>query len=106
MSKYLIRASYTAEGVQGLLKDGGSKRVKAVKAALEPLGAKVESFYYAIGEDDVYVTIDAPDLETVTAVSLATNASGAVKVSTTVLMTPEQVDAAVKKSVPFIPPGK
>ena len=105
MSKYLIRASYTTEGVKGLLKDGGSKRVRAVEEALKPLGAKVESFYFALGEADVYLIVDAPDVETVSAVSMVTNASGAVRLSTTVLMTPQQVDEAVKKSVAYTPPG-
>ena len=30
MPKYLIRASYTQEGVQGLLKEGGTKRRQVV----------------------------------------------------------------------------
>ena len=105
MSKYLIRASYTQEGIKGLLKDGGSKRVRAVEEALKPLGGKVESFYFALGADDVYVIVDAPDIESVSAVSMVTNASGAVRLSTTVLMTPQQVDEAVKKSVAYTPPG-
>jgi len=105
MSKYLIRASYTQEGIKGLLKDGGSKRVRAVEEAIKPLGGKVESFYFALGGDDVYVIVDAPDIETVSAVSMVTNASGAVHLTTTVLMTPQQVDEAVKKSVAYTPPG-
>ena len=105
MAKYLIRASYTTEGVKGLIKDGGSKRVRAVEEALGPLGGKVESFYFALGEDDVYLVLDAPDHATVTAVSLATNASGAVKVKTTALMTPQDMDEAVKKTVAYKSPG-
>jgi len=106
MAKYLIRASYTAEGVKGLLKDGGTKRRKVVTDMMKPLGITVESFYYALGDADVYLIVEAPDLAAVTAVSLTTNASGAVKVNTTVLMTPEEVDAAVQKSVSYTPPGR
>ena len=105
MAKYLIRASYTTEGVKGLIKDGGSKRVRAVEEAISPLGGKVESFYFALGDDDVYVIVDAPDNASVTAVSLATNASGAVNVKTTALMTPQEMDEAVKKSVAYKVPG-
>ncbi len=105
MAKYLIRGSYTAEGVKGLIKDGGSKRVRAVEEAVSPLGGKVESFYFALGDDDVYVVIDAPDHATVTALSLATSASGAVRVKTTALMTPQDMDEAVKKSVSYKSPG-
>jgi len=106
MAKYLIRASYTAEGAKGLLKDGGSKRVRTLEEALKPLGAKLESFYFARGETDVYAIIDAADNATVTAVSLAVNASGAVRTGTTALLTPEEMDAAVKKSVSYTPPGR
>jgi uncharacterized protein with GYD domain len=106
MPKYLIRASYTAEGAKGLLKDGGSKRVRAVEEAVTPLGGKIESFYFALGEDDVFLILDAPDHAAVTAVSLVTNASGTVRVKTTALMTPQEVDEAVKKSVSYTPPGK
>ena len=105
MSKYLIRASYTKEGAQGLLKEGGSKRVRAVEEALKPLGAKVESFYFALGESDLYCIIDAPDNAAVAAVSLAVNAGGAVRAETTVLLTPQEMDEIVKKSVAYTPPG-
>lgn len=106
MAKYLVRASYTQEGLKGLIKDGGSKRVRAVEEAMKSVGAKIESFYFALGKDDVYAIIDAPDVETASALSLVTNASGAVHLKTTVLLTPQQVDAAVKKSVAYTPPGK
>ncbi|HEX9724408.1 MAG TPA: GYD domain-containing protein [Vicinamibacteria bacterium] len=106
MAKYLIRASYTQEGLKGLIKDGGSKRVRAVEEAMKSVGAKLESLYFALGEDDVYAIVDAPDIETASALSMATNASGAVHLKTTVLLTPQQVDAAVKKSVAYTPPGK
>src|SRR3989304_8648304 len=98
MAKYLIRGSYTAEGAKGLLKDGGSKRVRALEEALKPLGAKLESFYFALGETDVYAIIDAADNATVTAGSLAVNASGAGRSGTTALLTPQAMDAAVEET--------
>ena len=33
MAKYLLEANYNVEGVRGLIKDGGSKRREAAKAA-------------------------------------------------------------------------
>ena len=106
MAKYLFRASYSAEGAKGLLKDGGSKRMSTVEAAVKAAGGKLEAFYFAFGEDDVYIIADLPDHATVTAFALTTSASGAVRVSTTVLLTPQEVDAAVKKSVSYTPPGQ
>lgn len=106
MPKYLVRASYTTEGVKGLLKDGGSKRVQVVRDIAKSAGATLESMYFALGEDDVYITIDAPDNATLAAISMVTNATGAVKVRTTVLLTPQEMDAATKKSVSYTPPGR
>ena len=105
MPKYLIQASYSAEGVKGLLKDGGSKRRAAAEAAIKGLGGTLEAFYFAFGDSDVFALADAPDNVTAAAVSLAVSASGAVHTKITVLLTPEEVDQATKKSVSYRPPG-
>jgi uncharacterized protein with GYD domain len=105
MPKYLIEASYTVEGVKGVQSAGGSSRRDAIAALAESVGGQLESFYFAFGEHDVYTVIDLPDNESATAVALTVNASGAVKVRTTVLVTPEEVDAAAKRSVEYRTPG-
>lgn len=105
MPKYLVQASYTADGLKGLLKDGGSKRRAAVEQMLSALGGKVDAFYFAFGENDVVTIMDAPDNVTVAAASLVASASGAVQVRTTVLLTPEEIDQATRKSVSYHPPG-
>jgi uncharacterized protein with GYD domain len=106
MPKYLLQASYTAEGVKGLLKEGGSKRREAVEQLTQALGGRVEAFYFAFGDDDVYVISDVPDNATITAVALTVNASGAVRVKTTVLLTAEEVDQATKMTAPYRAPGQ
>ena len=106
MPKYLVQASYTLEGAKGLLKDGGSKRRAAVQEMLKGLGGTMEAFYYAFGESDAFVIADIPDNVTATAVALAVNASGAVRAKTTVLITPEEVDQAIKKTVKYHAPGQ
>jgi uncharacterized protein with GYD domain len=106
MAKYLYQASYTTAGVQGLLKDGGSARRKVIEKMTKSLGGKVESFYFAFGADDVYLIVDVPDNVTAAAAALAVSTSGAVSIRTTVLLTPEEIDAAVKKTVPYRPPGQ
>jgi uncharacterized protein with GYD domain len=105
MPKFMIKASYTAEGARGLLKDGGSARRAAVQKLVEGIGGKVEAFYFAYGEDDAYVITDVPDATSGLAISLAVNASGAVRLSTIPLITPEELDAASKKSVAYRAPG-
>ena len=105
MPKYLIQAAYSAEGVKGLLKDGGSKRRAAAEAAIKGLGGKLDAFYFAFGDTDVFALADAPDNISAAAVSLAVSASGAVHTKITVLLTPEEMDQAAKKSVSYRPPG-
>jgi uncharacterized protein with GYD domain len=106
MAKYLIQASYTAEGVKGLLAEGGSKRRDAAAKAIKAAGGKVEAFYFAFGAHDAIVIVDLPDNASAAAASLSINASGVVRTSTTVLLTPDEVDSAVKKSVPYRAPGQ
>ena len=106
MAKYLYQASYTAEGVRGLLTDGASSRREAIKKMTESLGGTMEALYYAFGEDDVYLIVDFPDHVTAAAASLAVAASGAVNIKTTVLLTPQEIDAAAKKTVTYRPPGR
>jgi uncharacterized protein with GYD domain len=105
MAKFLWKASYTSNGVKGVLKEGGTGRRAAVEKVVEGLGGKVDAFYFAIGEHDVYVIADLPDTVTATAVSLTVNASGVVALQTVELLTPEQGDEASKKSVDYRPPG-
>ena len=106
MPKYLIQVSYTADGIQGLLKDGGSKRRAAAEQAIKGLGGSIEAFYFAFGDTDGVVIADAPDNQTAAAVSLAVTASGAGRTKITVLMTPEEMDQATKKSVSYRAPGR
>ena len=105
MPKYLLKANYTETGLKGLLKEGGSKRREAASKAIEGLGGKVEGFYYGFGDHDAYVIVDSPDEVSAAAVCLAVGATGAVTTNTITLLTPEQVDDAVKKSVDYRPPG-
>jgi len=106
MPKFLFEASYTLDGTRGIQSGGGSSRRDVVAKAAETVGGKLESFYFAFGERDAYVTVDLPDNESALAVAIAVNAAGGATVKTTVLLTPEEVDAAAKRSVDYSPPGR
>jgi len=105
MAKFLIKASYTAAGAKGLLKEGGSSRKATVEKMIKGVGGKMESFYYAFGETDVYGICDVPDAVTAAALSLAINASGMVNFTAIPLLTAEEIDQACQKSVAYRPPG-
>jgi uncharacterized protein with GYD domain len=106
MASYLLVASYSSDGAKGVLKNGGTARVDAVKKTIKSLGGKVQSFHFAFGADDAYVIIDLPDNIAAAAVGLAVSASGLTHVKTVVLLTPAEVDEAAKRDVSYSPPGK
>jgi uncharacterized protein with GYD domain len=106
MPKYLIRGSYTGEGLKGLLEEGGSKRREASEQAIKGVGGRLEAFYYAFGDDDFVIIADLPNHVEASALSLTANASGGVKSRITVLIAPEEVDQATKEKVKFRSPGK
>jgi uncharacterized protein with GYD domain len=106
MAKYLVSASYSAEGLIGLQKDKASGRRQAVTAAIEGVGGKVECMYFALGQDDVYLIVDMPDNASVAALGIAASATGLVRTRSTALMTVEEVDRALEKSVNYRAPGR
>lgn len=95
MPKYLFQAKYTEKGLQAILQEGGSKRFQVMGHAVMQLGGKVEAFYYALGETDLFLIVDLPDTVSASAFSILTNASEAVQVKTVVLVTPEELDRAM-----------
>lgn len=106
MGKYLIKASYSADGIKGVMKAGGTSRVKAVEHAVEGVGGSLESFYFAFGGDDVYVTVDVPDNTAAIAMAAAVGSTGAIEsYETVVLLSPSEVDNAMNVAVDYAPPG-
>ena len=106
MPKYLVLGSYSDQGLKGLLQEGGSKRREAAEQAVKGLGGRLEAFYYAFGEHDFVVIADLPSNVDATALSLTANLGGGIKSRMTVLITPEELDQATKRTVNFRPPGK
>jgi uncharacterized protein with GYD domain len=105
MAKYLFEGRYNAEGIKGVLKEGGTGRRAAIETALKTLGGKIEAMYYAFGDTDVYVIVDVPDNVTAAALAMGISAGGAVGVKTTVLLTLDEIDQAGKKTMSYRAPG-
>ena len=106
MPKYLLQVSYTVDGIKGVRKEGGTARRAAAEQLVKSLGGTVESFYFAFGDADVYTVVDMPDQASMSAAALAIGASGAVTGKTVVLISPEEVDAATKKTLNYRAPGQ
>jgi uncharacterized protein with GYD domain len=106
MAKYLVHATYTAEGFKGVIKDKASGRKAAVEKAMASVGAKLDAMYFSFGDYDVVLIVDAPDNVTVAAVSMAASSTGLARTSTTPLLTIEEADQAIKKGVQYRGPGQ
>jgi uncharacterized protein with GYD domain len=106
MAKYLARVAYTSEGAQGLQKDKASGRRAAVVKLMESAGGKLEAMYFAFGSDDVIIIFDLPDNTSAAAVSLAVNTGGLANLNLTTLLTVEEMDGAIAKSVNYRAPGR
>jgi uncharacterized protein with GYD domain len=105
MPMYLITANYTAQGMEGIRSKGAKSRVDAVRAMLEGVGGSLESFYFAFGDTDVFAIADVPGDEAAAAVAMTINATGAVSIRTTKLLTVEQIDDALSRTVSYAAPG-
>jgi uncharacterized protein with GYD domain len=106
MAHCLVTASYSADGVKGVLKGGGSARVDAVSNAVQGLGGKMHSFHFAFGDDDAIVIVELPDNVAAAALGLAVSSTGLASVKTTVLLTAAEIDEAAKRQVSYTQPGK
>ena len=106
MPKYLIQATYTAEGLRGLAKDKASGRKAAVQAAMKAVKGKIDSMYFSFGADDVFLVVDAPDNIAVAALSFTASASGLlVNIRVTPLLTVDEVDQALALPSNYRAPG-
>ena len=106
MPKYMVQGSYSVDGMRGVLAEGGTARVEEVRQLIEASGGKLEAMYFAFGSDDFVILAEGTDNVTAAALTMTVASSGAVTNRTTVLLTPEEIDAAVKKAVSYRPPGE
>jgi len=105
MPKYLVIATYSAEGMKGMLREGGSERRRIIADMAKNLDGELESFFYAFGANDVYSIVDLPDNVTAAAMAANISAGGMVRCSVTVLLTPEEMDKAARTKMYYRPPG-
>jgi uncharacterized protein with GYD domain len=105
MPSYLFEANYTPEGVRGLKQAGAASRVAAVGDMCSGLGGSLESFHFAFGNVDAFVVCDLPDDEAAAAAAFTIGASASTHVRTIKLLTVEEADAAIGRSVAYRPPG-
>src|SRR4051812_44651780 len=96
MPKYLCEAGYSAEGLQGLAQETAAGRRAVVQKAVKAIGGKLEAFYFSFGDNDVILIMDLPDNVAAASLALAVGSSGLVQIRTTVLLSVEEMDKAIK----------
>ena len=106
MATVMVQFSYTEQGMKGLIKEGGTKRREATEQLVKSLGGKLVAYYFAFGEYDGFAIVEGLDNVDATAANLIVGASGAVRTKTTVLLTPAEVDKAIRKSGNYRAPGQ
>ena len=105
MPKFLVSVSYSSEGAKGVRLDGGTKRREVASHAVESVGGKIEAFYFCFGDQDAIIIADLPDAASAAAVSLAVSSTGAARLTTTPLITVEEMDHAAGKKTAYRAPG-
>lgn len=107
MPKYLVQVSYTAEAIDGMVKNT-EDRTPAVRAAIESLGGKMECLYWALAEYDAIAIADVPNNVSAVALSLAISRTGRYRsYRTTPLLTADEMVQAMRAAgkVSFRPAG-
>jgi uncharacterized protein with GYD domain len=106
MAKYLLKVRYSADGIGGVMKDGGSARLAAAEDLAKSVGGSVESYYFAFGDHDAYAICDLPDNKAAAMVAMTVSSSGRVSISTVPLLTVDEMDAiAAGSKLSYTPPG-
>ncbi|MET8676309.1 GYD domain-containing protein [Streptomyces sp. NPDC004647] len=105
MPKYLVKGSYTVDGLKGLLKEGATARREVADRMAQSLDGRLESMYWAFGEEDLYLVVELPSNASAAALGLVVSAAGAARTSTVVLLTPEEIDEATRQKVQYRAPG-
>lgn len=98
MPYYLQQVAYSQEGWEALV-DKPQNRIEAVRPAIEKLGGKIESAWFAFGEYDVVLIVEMPTNVDASAIAMAFAAGGACRnVKTTPLLTIEEGVKAMEKA--------
>ncbi|MGH7090227.1 MAG: GYD domain-containing protein [Stellaceae bacterium] len=106
MAKFMFLCSYSPDGLKGLLKDKASGRKEAIERVAQSVGGRLDAVYYGLGEYDAYVICDLPDVATATTVAVTVSATGLVATKTVPLLTVEETDRALSRSVAYRAPGQ
>jgi uncharacterized protein with GYD domain len=99
MPLYMYQAAYTAASWAAQMQNPQNRVESVGRQATEAVGGKLIGGWYCLGDYDVIMIVDVPNIESIAAIAVAVAAGGAIKSShTTSLMTGTELVAALKKS--------
>lgn len=80
MATFITLINWTEEGIKNFGDSG--KRSQAFTQSVEGMGGKVVGLWWTVGPYDLVSVIDAPDVETATALLLKTGSLGFIRTTT------------------------
>jgi uncharacterized protein with GYD domain len=102
--RYLFRAAFTVEGMQNLQKQSATGFKTGVAKFFESVGGKLESWYFDYGDSTAYGFVDYPDEIAAATAQASVNAGGFARVSYRAVLSAEDADKALARSVATRPP--
>lgn len=98
MAMYMVKASYTGASWKALI-DKPENREEEISKAAASFDVRIHNFFFAFGEQDVIVLLEAPDHNTLLAFLMMVAGSGAATgMQTTVLFTAAEAKTAMEKA--------
>jgi uncharacterized protein with GYD domain len=108
MARYLLEVGIKPEAYVPMMQNP-QDRGEAVRPVFEAFGGSVEEYYFAMGENTVYLICELPDLANLGAITMAVLAGGAIKSckATGILTSQETIDVMKKAGdAVYKPPSK
>ena len=97
MATYIVLSNFTDQGIRGVIES--PKRAAAFIAAAKKAGVTVKEIYWTLGGYDMVCILDAPDVETVTALGLSVGKLGNLRTETLRAFDKAGMEAILKKVV-------
>ena len=108
MPHFLVQFSYAPRSIRSLVDQPDLDHAGEAAALVASLGGELLGYWYAFGEFDGVVLIQAPDSSVAAAVAMAIGGTGEVtRLETTVLLTMDEARKAIHKAATatHLPPG-
>jgi uncharacterized protein with GYD domain len=109
MLHFLVQFSYASESVREMIGQPHVDLAAQASAMASSLGAKLLGYWYAFGEFDGVVLMEAPDHISAASISMAIRSTGQVsRLETTVLFTMDEAQKAMANvaGATHLPPGR